>query len=170
MVHFREAFPTLTVEDVTLAHDIKTLTELDLQRDCAEQARLYCESYARRREPLRMYPYPCGQVLGCCCHTVDAQEFYAVEELRLTALVDEEKKVAMARPLGMAFVTLGVFERNQRSISFSPSSDLLTSSRFRHSWRCSNDEAPTTSLPGHKMVRELFPGSVGHLLGKFKHR
>lgn len=105
--YFREAFPTLTVEDVTLAHDIKRLSELDLQRDCAEQARLYCESYARRRQPLKMYPYPCGQIVGCCCHTVDAQEFYATEELRLTALVDEEKKVALARPLGMAFVTLG---------------------------------------------------------------
>ncbi|XP_046412953.1 calcium permeable stress-gated cation channel 1 isoform X1 [Neodiprion virginianus] len=105
--YFREAFPTLTVEDVTLAHDIKRLTELDLQRDCAEQARLYCENYAKQRPPLKMYPYPCGEVLGCCCHTVDAQDFYALEEFKLTALVDEERKAALARPLGMAFVTLG---------------------------------------------------------------
>ncbi|XP_012266710.1 calcium permeable stress-gated cation channel 1 isoform X2 [Athalia rosae] len=105
--YFKEAFPTLTVEDVTLAHDIKRLSELDLQRDCAEQARLYCENYARRGHPLKLYPYPCGQVISCCCHTVDAQEFYAMEELKLTALVDEERKVALARPLGIAFVTLG---------------------------------------------------------------
>ncbi|XP_033211749.1 CSC1-like protein 2 [Belonocnema kinseyi] len=107
--YFREAFPTLTVEDVTLAHDIKRLSSLDSERDCAEQARLYCESYAKRKGPLKMYPYPCGQLVGCCCKTklVDAQEFYTNEEIRLTALVEEEKKVALSKRLGIAFVTLG---------------------------------------------------------------
>lgn len=38
---------------------------------------------------------------------VDAREFYANEEMRLTALVEEEKKVALSRPLGVAFMTLG---------------------------------------------------------------
>jgi len=38
---------------------------------------------------------------------VDAQEFYTNEEIRLTALVEEEKKVALSKPLGVAFVTLG---------------------------------------------------------------
>ena len=63
---YREAFPTLSVEDVTLAYDIKELTKLDAERDCAEQARLYCENYNRRKGPLKMYPRPCGQVVGCC--------------------------------------------------------------------------------------------------------
>ncbi|XP_015604839.1 CSC1-like protein 2 [Cephus cinctus] len=105
--YFREAFPTLTVESITLAHDIRRLSALDEMRDCAEQARLYCENYARRKEPLRLYPYPCGQVIGCCCKTVDAIEFYTNEEIRLTALVEEERKVALSKPLGIAFVTLG---------------------------------------------------------------
>lgn len=106
--YFKEAFPTLTVEDVTLAYDIKRLSALDAERDCAEQARLYCENYARKREPLKMYPYPCGQVLACCCkNKVDAHEFYVNEEIRLTAMVEEEKTVALSRPLGVAFVTLG---------------------------------------------------------------
>ncbi|EZA60651.1 hypothetical protein DMN91_007488 [Ooceraea biroi] len=106
--YFKEAFPTLTVEDITLAHDIKRLSKLDAERDCAEQARLYCENYAKKREPLKMYPYPCGQVLGHCCKKqVDAQEFYSNEEIRLTALVEEERKVALSKPLGVAFVTLG---------------------------------------------------------------
>lgn len=64
--NYREAFPTLTVEDVTLAYDIKQLTKLDAERDCAEQARLYCENYNRRKGPLKLYPRPCGQVVGCC--------------------------------------------------------------------------------------------------------
>lgn len=68
---FREAFPTLTVEDITLAHDIRRLSKLDEKRDCAEQARLYCENYARNREPLQMYPYPCGQIIGHCCKKVN---------------------------------------------------------------------------------------------------
>lgn len=66
----RQAFPTLTIEDITLAYDIKRLSILNIERDCAEQARLYCENYARKREPLQMYPYPCGQVIGCCCKNV----------------------------------------------------------------------------------------------------
>ncbi|KAK2588392.1 hypothetical protein KPH14_004400 [Odynerus spinipes] len=106
--YFREAFSTLTVEDVTLAHDIRRLSALDAARDCAEQARLYCENYARKREPLKIYPHPCGQVLGCCCKSqIDAQEFYANEEIRLTALVEEERKLVLNKPLGIAFVTLG---------------------------------------------------------------
>lgn len=107
--YFKEAFPTLTVEDVTLAHDIQYLSKLDAERDCAEQARLYCENYAKKREPLQMYPHPCGQILGTCCKKkqVDAQEFYTNEEIRLTALVEEEKNVALSKPLGVAFVTLG---------------------------------------------------------------
>ncbi|XP_076761110.1 transmembrane protein 63 [Xylocopa sonorina] len=106
--YFSHTFPTLTVEDVTLAYDIRRLSALNIEKDCAEQARLYCENYARRREPLKMYPYPCGQVIGCCCkNQIDAQTFYANEEIRLTELVEEEKKVALNRPLGVAFVTLG---------------------------------------------------------------
>ncbi|XP_058804912.1 calcium permeable stress-gated cation channel 1 [Phymastichus coffea] len=107
--YFKEAFPTLTVEDVTLAYDIKRLTILDAERDCAEQARLYCENYNRRKGPLKLYPRPCGQVIGCCFKQkqVDALEFYIAEEARLTALVEEERKVALSKPIGVAFVTLG---------------------------------------------------------------
>lgn len=133
MEYFKEAFPTLTVEDVTLAHDIRRLSVLESQRDCAEQARLYCENYNKKKGALKLYPYFCGQVIGCCCNTVriknmkmliinygyelfikfsyvfqiDALEFYTVEEVRLTALAEEEKKAALSRPLGIAFVTLG---------------------------------------------------------------
>jgi len=73
---FREAFPALTVEDITLAHDIRRLSKLDEERDCVEQARLYCESYAKKREPLKMYPYPCGQILGYCCNKVNVSIKY----------------------------------------------------------------------------------------------
>lgn len=39
---------------------------------------------------------------------VDAQEFYTNEEIRLTALIEEEKKVVLSKPLGVAFITLGI--------------------------------------------------------------
>lgn len=39
---------------------------------------------------------------------VDAREFYANEEIRLTALVEEERQLALSKPLGIAFVTLGL--------------------------------------------------------------
>ncbi|XP_076646607.1 transmembrane protein 63 isoform X1 [Halictus rubicundus] len=106
--YFKEAFPTLTIEDVKLAYDIKRLSALNVERDCAEQARLYCENYAKKREPLTMYPYSCGQVVGCCCkHKVEAHKFYMNEEIRLTALVEQEKQLSLEKPLGIAFVTLG---------------------------------------------------------------
>lgn len=70
MVLCRQVFPTLTVEDITLAYDIRRLLALNEEKDCAEQARLYCENYAKKRESLQMYPYPCGQVIGCCCKNV----------------------------------------------------------------------------------------------------
>ncbi|CAK9817995.1 Calcium permeable stress-gated cation channel 1 [Anthophora quadrimaculata] len=106
--YFKETFPALTVEEVTLAYDTRRLAILDMKRECAEQARLYCENYAKKRQPLEMYPHPCGQVIGCCCRNkVNAQEFYMNEEMRLTALVKEAKKVALSKPLGVAFVTLG---------------------------------------------------------------
>lgn len=105
-LYFAEAFPTLQVEDITLAHDIKRLSELDSQRDCAEQARLYCENYNRRRESLKLYPHKFGQIIGYCFSKIDALDFYTQEEIRLTALFDEEKKVALSKPLGIAFITL----------------------------------------------------------------
>lgn len=43
---------------------------------------------------------------------MDAQEFYTNEEIRLTALVEEEKKVALSKPLGVAFITLGISFNN----------------------------------------------------------
>ncbi|XP_044008335.1 calcium permeable stress-gated cation channel 1 [Aphidius gifuensis] len=107
MQYFLEAFPTLQVTDITLAHDIQRLSELDSQRDCAEQARLYCENYNRRRESLKLYPHSFGQIIGCCCNNkIDALDFYTQEEIRLTALFEEEKKVSLSKPLGVAFVTL----------------------------------------------------------------
>lgn len=68
--YIREAFPNLTVEDITIAHDTERLTAIDTERDRVQQAKLYCENYVKRREPLKIYPYPCGQVLGCCCKHV----------------------------------------------------------------------------------------------------
>ncbi|XP_014231038.1 CSC1-like protein 2 isoform X1 [Trichogramma pretiosum] len=107
--YFKEAFPTLSIEDVTLAYDIRELSSLDAARDCAEQAKLYCENYNRRKGPLKLYPKPCGQLIGCCFRQkqVDALEFYTAEEARLTALVEVERKTALSRPIGVAFVTLG---------------------------------------------------------------
>ncbi|KOX74643.1 Transmembrane protein 63A [Melipona quadrifasciata] len=89
--YFKQVFPTLTVEDITLAYDIRRLLALNEEKNC----------YSKKREPLQMYPYPCGQVI------VDAQEFYTNEEMRLTALIEEEKKMILNKPLGIAFVTLG---------------------------------------------------------------
>ncbi|XP_078039184.1 transmembrane protein 63 isoform X3 [Augochlora pura] len=108
MEYFKEDFPTLSVEDVKLAYDVRRLSALNAEKDCAEQARLYCENYAKKKEPLTMYPYPCGQLIGCCCkYKVEAHKFYMNEEIRLTALVEEEKRLSLERPLGIAFVTLG---------------------------------------------------------------
>lgn len=51
---------------------------------------------------------------------MDAQEFYTNEEIRLTALVEEEKNVALSKSLGVAFVTLGIPLLYICNILFSP--------------------------------------------------
>ncbi|KAK0092006.1 hypothetical protein PV326_002385 [Microctonus aethiopoides] len=107
IIFFRNAFPTLTIENITLAYDVKRLSTLQAQRECAKQARLYCENYNKTHPALKIYPHFCGQIIGCFFNKVDALDFYTAEEERLTALAEEEKRAAVNRPLGIVFVTLG---------------------------------------------------------------
>lgn len=53
---------------------------------------------------------------------MDAQEFYTNEEIRLTALIEEEKSVALSKSLGVAFVTLGITHIILYNVFFSFSS------------------------------------------------
>lgn len=105
---FKNAFPRLIVQDISVAYDIKRLVALDEQRNRAEQARLCCENYNKRNVALKLYSHTGINVFECCCKSVDALEHYTSEEIRLTALAEEEKNAALRRPLGVAFVTLGI--------------------------------------------------------------
>ena len=92
---------------------------LDKEREKEYQARLYCENYMTSTGiRLDMRPYACGNICGCCdpfgCPTVDAIEYYAEKEAHLRNQVDQERAIALKKPLDIAFVTLISLEAAQK--------------------------------------------------------
>ncbi|KAJ8934851.1 hypothetical protein NQ314_013122 [Rhamnusium bicolor] len=118
--YFTVRYPGIDVADVKIAHKIKTLTNLEKQREKAHEARMYCISNLQRNE-IKVQPYGC---IACCrCKTVNALEYYTREEESLNELVASERSNALQSPLGIAFVTLNSEEMAQHVIkSFKPGS------------------------------------------------
>ncbi|KAG7159503.1 calcium permeable stress-gated cation channel 1-like isoform X2 [Homarus americanus] len=117
--HFQEAYPEIEVHDVQFAYDIRSLIAYDKEREVALNAKLFCEAYLKEtNRRLDMRPYRCGVICGCCdifgCPTVDAIEYYAEEEARLSNHVENEKVKAMQRPTGVAYVTFDSIENAKK--------------------------------------------------------
>ncbi|XP_065225724.1 calcium permeable stress-gated cation channel 1 [Planococcus citri] len=113
--HFREAYPEYEVQNIQLAYDITKVSQLDQERDVAHQARIYCEEYFKTTgERLTVHPYMCGYIFSCCGHfegqSVDAIDYYKVEEDNLRIAMEAAKSKSLKRPLGIAFITLGSVE------------------------------------------------------------
>ncbi|XP_044741156.1 calcium permeable stress-gated cation channel 1 [Chrysoperla carnea] len=106
--YFRLVFKNITFRNVELAYDVDKLTKLvdDLQR--VSNARLQAEAHFKRtNERLKVVPSGC---FLCPFSKEDAIEYYMREECRLLNEVDQERSRALARPLGIAFVTVGSAE------------------------------------------------------------
>ncbi|KAJ8923776.1 hypothetical protein NQ315_010358 [Exocentrus adspersus] len=118
--YFTVRYPGIEVCDVKIAHKVKTLTNLEKQREKAHEARMYCLSNIQKSD-IQVQPYGC---IACCrCKTVNALEYYTREEERLNNLVTAERGRALQSPLGIAFVTLNSEEMAQHVIkSFEPGS------------------------------------------------
>ncbi|KAJ8972009.1 hypothetical protein NQ317_000655 [Molorchus minor] len=113
-------YPGIDVTEVKIAHKVKTLMNLEKQREKAHEARLYCLTNLSKGE-IKVQPYGC---IACCsCKTVNALDYYTKEEERLNELVTQERVRALQSPLGIAFVTLSSAEMAHHVIkSFQPGS------------------------------------------------
>ncbi|XP_025105358.1 CSC1-like protein 2 isoform X4 [Pomacea canaliculata] len=108
-LHFREAYPEMTVCDIQFAYNITELVSLDKQKKAAREARIYSEMQLHKtgKRPV-IYPYTCGRFCcsPCCgCKEVDAINFYMDEEAELQRACDEEREIAHKTAIGIAFVT-----------------------------------------------------------------
>lgn len=117
--HFREAYPEYEVQNIQLAYDITKISKLDQDRDNAHQAKIYCENYFKKTGGrLTVQPFLCGYIFSCCGHfsidSVDAIEYYTVEENRLRVQMEAAKSKSLKKPLGIAFVTMSSLEAAKR--------------------------------------------------------
>ncbi|CAG7832083.1 unnamed protein product [Allacma fusca] len=108
--HFLEIYPDVEIEEISFAYNISRLRNAELSKNAASSARLYWENYCERKgKRPRMRPYTCGKLLCCCSicglKSSDAIEYYHKEEERYGRFVELERKRALARPLGIAFIT-----------------------------------------------------------------
>ncbi|XP_053330940.1 calcium permeable stress-gated cation channel 1 isoform X2 [Spea bombifrons] len=106
--HFHEAFPSCTVTDVQFSYDVRRLMKLDRERRKAMKGRMYFAGRAQKEGKIMIKTHPCSRLCPCdCCRfqQVDAEQFYAELEEKLTdEFTLERNRIAMKR-LGTAFVT-----------------------------------------------------------------
>lgn len=100
--YFSVRYPDLEIKDIQIAYKIKKLSKLEKQREQAHEARVYCMT----NHKTDMLVQPRGCIVCCPWKTVNARDYYSQEEDRLTNLVLEERRKALDKPLGIAFVTL----------------------------------------------------------------
>lgn len=101
--YFSLLYPSVVIKEVQLAYDISKLAIYEKERENAHEARLYCEVH--NKVDLKAYPKGCF-ICCCCCPSVNALEYFMSEELRLADTVKRHRELALASPLGIAFVTL----------------------------------------------------------------
>ncbi|XP_060537131.1 calcium permeable stress-gated cation channel 1 [Cylas formicarius] len=118
--YFTVRYPGIDVVDVNIAYKVKKLTLLEREREKVHEAKHYCTSNPQKVN-IKVQPYGC--IVCCPWKTVNALEYYTREEQRLNDLVCSERRNALSRPLGIAFVTLSSEEMAQHVIrSFQPGS------------------------------------------------
>lgn len=94
--YLQQVFPDMEIQDVQIAYNIKKLTEVAKEYESVIEARIYCEQH----RGIKARP-------SCfTCDTVDALEFYKMEEQRLCGEVARLRSAALNDPLGIAFVTV----------------------------------------------------------------
>ncbi|XKL63810.1 hypothetical protein PGB90_006174 [Kerria lacca] len=109
--HFGEAYPEYEVQNIQLAYDITKVSKLNQDRDAAHQAKIYCEEYFKNSgKRLTVQSFMCGYLFSCCGHlkidSLDAINYYSIEENRLSIELEAAKAKSLRKPLGIAFVTM----------------------------------------------------------------
>lgn len=100
--YFSVRYPDLEIKDVQIAYKIKKLSKLERDRECAHEARVYCMT--NHKTDMKVQPMGC--IVCCPWKTENAFEYYTKKEEELTERVVSERRNALEKPLGIAFVTL----------------------------------------------------------------
>jgi len=112
--HLQEAYPNMEIEDVQIAYDVSSLSNIDQKLKRAREAIHYSEKYNRKNpgKVMQIYPHCCGLMCGLfsCCpsNAVNADEFYRVEEEVLLRKFELER--SQIKTIGIAFVTFSNLE------------------------------------------------------------
>ncbi|KAM8921057.1 osmosensitive cation channel TMEM63C [Pelodytes ibericus] len=106
--HFHEAYPSCTVTDVQLCYDVRHLIKLDTKRRKAMKGRMYFAGRAQKEGKIMIKTHPCARLCPCdCCNykQVDAEQYYAELEEKLTDEFTAERNRVLLKRLGTAFIT-----------------------------------------------------------------
>lgn len=106
--HFHEAYPSCTVTDVQFCFDVRRLMKLDAQRRKAMKGRLYFAAKAQNEGKIMIKTHPCARIFccdSCGFEQVDAEQYYAELEEKLTDEFNAERNRITLRRLDIAFVT-----------------------------------------------------------------
>ena len=112
----QQAFPMCVVTDLRFSYNVEALDGIYIKLREAKSAYNYCirnaECHPDRH--IDVYPKPCSRYCTCiCCCVYDRQDglaFYGKEVEELKGEFEKEKDIALASPLGIAFIT---FETHQ---------------------------------------------------------
>lgn len=95
--YLQQIFPDVEIQDIQLAYNVRKLTDIAQEYEQVIEARIYCEQH---RGSIKVRP-------NClACHTVEALEFYKVEEQRLCGEVARLRAAALNDALGISFITV----------------------------------------------------------------
>ncbi|CAH2328483.1 calcium permeable stress-gated cation channel 1 [Pelobates cultripes] len=106
--HFHEAYPSCTVTDVQFCFDVRRLIKLDSERRKAMNGRMYFAGRAQKEGKLMIKTHPLARLCRCDCwgfKQVEAEQYYAELEEKLTDEFTAERNRVMLKRLGMAFIT-----------------------------------------------------------------
>jgi len=108
--HFAEAYPRIDLVDCKMAYDVAKLTELVEELEYVESCYNYGVRYKERHtNELSMYPRSCSRYCGCCCSPctkkVKVVDYFEEKLSELRIEVAKSTQLALASPIGMAFIT-----------------------------------------------------------------